>query len=68
MITNSFIRKVVINYLVYSHKYTLEKASMLYDYNEQDFEKVFNLLGEEFCVGVLNKIMENSGEDINKLL
>jgi hypothetical protein len=51
---------------VYSKGYTVERAIRLYDYNKQAFDKVFDLLGENFCIEVLKKIGELWKEDGHK--
>jgi hypothetical protein len=66
MINSSFTKKVVVNYFVYSKGYTVERAIRLYDYNKQAFDKVFDLLGENFCIEVLKKIGELWKEDGHK--
>ena len=53
MLDDSIIKKVVINFLHYVNKKSIEEASLLYTNNRSEFSTVISILGEQFVVKLL---------------
>jgi len=53
------LRKIVINYIHYNLKRTIDEAIKLFDENASAFYQVFDVLGEDFVSKVFKQINNN---------
>lgn len=53
------LRKVIINYIHYNLKKTVDDAVKLFDENASAFYQVFDVLGEDFINKVFNQITDD---------
>lgn len=54
---DTITNKVVINYLHYVNKKSIEEATLLYKNNKREFDVVIDILGVEFIIGLLEDIV-----------
>lgn len=54
---DSVVKKVIINFLHYVNKKSIEEATILYNNNKREFGIVIDILGVEFVVGLLESVV-----------
>jgi len=54
---DAIANKVVINFLHYINKKSVEEATLLYNNNKREFNLVAEILGKDFIIGLLESIV-----------
>lgn len=63
---DSVVKKVIINFLHYVNKKSIEEATILYNNNKREFGIVIDILGVEFVVGLLESVVVKQTSKIKR--